>query len=141
MIGLLPLVLIISACGEQPANNSQAITISTQRSGQQLYVSCQACHGPMGQGITGMAPPLVNSAILASDEHSLLVLRNGYKSGRQYAAIMTGFERQFSDQELVTLINWMRGRWTPASPDTSLEQVQALRRQPLLGRQASPSDL
>lgn len=132
---------MLAGCGEETSTNSDPIVIRSQRTGPQLYVSCQACHAQTGSGIQGMAPPLVNSQILASNDHIITVLRNGYKSGRQYAAIMTGFDQQFSNEEMVTLVNWMRSNWSPASSDMTLEHVQKLRARPLLGRQAAPTDL
>lgn len=94
---------------------------------EQLFMHCRACHGATGQGIANLNPPLDGSPYLEGDDANLArIILHGYRSG-QWSGIMTGFARNYSDDEVATLVNWMRARWAPQAGDMQPETVAQVR--------------
>jgi disulfide bond formation protein DsbB len=86
IIGLFLITLmVVSACSGsgQAASSSAGGENALQAdaaAGQQLFVSnCSACHGPTGEGITGLGKPLTSSEFIAglSDEELLAFIKQG----------------------------------------------------------------
>lgn len=70
--------MTLSACGSQTASSPGGPLDAA--SGQQLFVSsCSTCHGPAGEGVTGLGKPLTESAFVAglSDAELLAFIKNG----------------------------------------------------------------
>lgn len=71
----LIIMAALSAC-----SGSQTASSANTASGQQLFVnSCSTCHGPAGEGITGLGKPLTSSSFIAamSDAELLAFIKNG----------------------------------------------------------------
>ncbi len=74
--------------------------------GEQIYgTQCVACHQGEGQGIEGMFPALVNSAITTGPaaDHIDIVL-NGKN-------LMPAFKEQLNDADLAAVITFERNKW------------------------------
>lgn len=135
------LALLLSGCGSAPSTTDASPSTGRRAlSPDQLYVHCRACHGADGLGINQMHPPLQDSPYLADDEAVVRIILHGFRS-QGWAGIMTGFDSRFSDDELVTLINWMRERWTPAAEPIELDTVRSIRGQGPRRQQWTPAEL
>lgn len=124
---LLGIALAAIGCGGGPQPVEPQPTPRRVLSGEQLYVHCRACHGADGAGVARINPPLLNSPYLAGDDANLVrIIRDGYRSDRGYTGIMSGFNNRFRDEEIVTLVNWLRQRWAPGTPDLSIATVRRI---------------
>lgn len=75
----LIIVAALSACGGSQTASSSSGPLGVA-DGQQLFVSsCTTCHGPAGEGMTGLGKPLTTSTFIAglSDAELLAFIKNG----------------------------------------------------------------
>ena len=98
---------------------------------------CAACHGPTGEGIEKLAPPLLNSEYLKSNMERLgLVLLHGLKgpvhvNGTLYNfnGTMPGlaYNEQISDENLSHIINYITNAFTDKSKWLPTDKINELR--------------
>jgi len=94
---------------------------------------CAACHMPNGSGVPGMQPPLVGSAVIAGDTTQLInVLLQGpakvLPADRpKFQNVMPPFGPVYRDDDIASLINYLRANFAPASPRVTPEEVVAQR--------------
>jgi disulfide bond formation protein DsbB len=77
---LFSLCLTAAACSEAQQVSSAPANGDNPANGEQLFVSyCGACHGPSGEGITGLGKPLTSSDFVAglSDAELLAFIKTG----------------------------------------------------------------
>jgi cytochrome c553 len=67
--------------------------------GAQLAQVCQACHGPDGNGVGDPQYPIIAGQYADYLEHAL----KAYRSGERNNAIMQGFAKNLSDQDIADL--------------------------------------
>lgn len=98
---------------------------------------CGACHGPGGDGIEGLAPPLRNSEyITASPKRLALILLHGLKgpinvNGKRYEfnGEMPGIANNpdMSDQDITDLMIYLSNAFGKSTREINADQVKALR--------------
>lgn len=98
---------------------------------------CGACHGPGGDGIEGLAPPLRNSEyITASSKRLALILLHGLKgpinvNGKHYEfnGEMPGIANNpdMSDQDITDLMMYLSNAFGKSTREIDAEQIKALR--------------
>jgi glucose/arabinose dehydrogenase/mono/diheme cytochrome c family protein len=94
---------------------------------------CAACHMPNGSGVPGMQPPLVGSAVIAGDSAQLInVLLQGpakvLPADRpKFQNVMPPFGPVYKDDDIASLINYLRANFAPGSPRVTPEEVAAQR--------------
>jgi mono/diheme cytochrome c family protein/glucose/arabinose dehydrogenase len=98
---------------------------------------CGACHGPGGDGIEGLAPPLRNSEyITASSKRLALILLHGLKgpinvNGKHYEfnGEMPGIANNpdMSDQDITDLMIYLSNAFGKSTREIDADQVKALR--------------
>jgi mono/diheme cytochrome c family protein len=98
---------------------------------------CGACHGPGGDGIEGLAPPLRNSEyITASPKRLALILLHGLKgpinvNGKRYEfnGEMPGIANNpdMSDQDITDLMIYLSNAFGKSTREIDADQVKALR--------------
>lgn len=98
---------------------------------------CGACHGPGGDGIEGLAPPLRNSEyITASSKRLALILLHGLKgpinvNGKHYEfnGEMPGIANNpdMSDQDITDLMIYLSNAFGKSTREINADQVKALR--------------
>lgn len=73
-------LLLITACGGNPPADPG--TADAQRGASSYLVTCIACHGPAGEGITGLGKPLAHSDFITgqTDEELLEFIIGGRPS-------------------------------------------------------------
>ncbi|RPD91798.1 dehydrogenase [Aureibaculum marinum] len=106
--------------------------------GAKLYSQiCSACHNSGGEGIEGLAPPLLNSDYLKGNVEKLaLVLLHGLQgpvtvSGKQYHfnSTMPGVinNEQVSDKDLSSIISYITNAFTNKQQHIDANKINALR--------------
>jgi len=122
----------IAAPAQAPAPLDK--TTASMRSGKALYIAnCSACHTSSGEGVAGLAPTLANSAIVqaASTDTLLDVVLNGAQAVATDAAPtapgMPAFGWQLSDEQIATLLTYIRNDWGNAGSAVAASDVRAMR--------------
>ena len=121
--------------------------LASFRRGEQLYLAtCMACHGPDGQGLPMLGPPLVGSEWTTGSEQRLAaILLQGMTgpiqvNGTEYvpAAAMPGLKTNaaFGDAQLADVATFVRFAWGNKKGAVKPATVRAVREQ-LAGRDAA----
>lgn len=103
--------------------------------GRERYTTCAACHGAQGQGVSGVGPSLAGSEWAQSDPEAVVrILLHGFEGGvaerpRQavkIAGVMPahGF---LSDEELASILTFVRQSWGNEAPPITPEEVARIR--------------
>ncbi len=102
-IKTMPLVaLTLMAAGLM--HPGSAIAGGNPAAGQQKAVTCTACHGEDGQGVSAEFPKLAGQHASYLEQ----ALKQ-YKNGQRKNAIMAGFSAGLSDQDIEDLAAWYAG--------------------------------
>ena len=101
---------------------------------------CAACHGMGGNGINGVAPPLVNSEyVKESPERLALILLHGLKgpihvNGELYElnGTMPGLSSntEISDQDIADIISYLHNAFSVTGKNIEADQIKNLRANP-----------
>ncbi len=121
-----------------PRQNQQATAISAQDravvAGQSIYVdNCSACHTAAGAGIPQLFPALANApSIQSTDAASLIrVVLQGTQSvatvDAPTAPAMPAFGWKLSDEEVASVVTYIRNSWGNAASSISASDVQGAR--------------
>jgi len=101
--------------------------------GGQLYMeNCAMCHLPDGKGVEGI-PPLINSDWVVGDRKRLInAVLAGLSgeievNGEKYNQEMPGFGNSLNDQELASLLSFVRGYFGKVEGTIGPEEVAELR--------------
>jgi mono/diheme cytochrome c family protein len=104
--------------------------------GKALYDrACVACHEADGSGAPRIYPPLPGNANLQSADpgSTLRILLDGAQTvttpRAPNAGSMPGYARQWSDQEIAAVTNYIRNAWGNAAPPVSPAQVAKARKE------------
>lgn len=106
--------------------------------GKRLYTAnCVACHQTTGQGVAGQFPTLVGSEWVLStggwqgDNHLVKILLHGLQGpilvkGEPYNNAMPPW-KQLSDEQISSILTYIRQEWGNAAPPITPEFVASLR--------------
>ncbi|RCS22162.1 cytochrome c [Phyllobacterium salinisoli] len=102
--------------------------------GQAIYRdTCNACHRDSGAGIPRLFPTLAGSAVVQSDDPTTLirVVLQGSQGVATAAAptapAMPSFAWRLSDEEVASLLTYVRNNWGNAAAPVTAADVKALR--------------
>ncbi|MBA4147551.1 MAG: c-type cytochrome [Verrucomicrobia bacterium] len=133
---LNPLIVWSGKAGYVAQVAAKPLTTEEQQrfdTGKELYaITCGACHQPTGLGMEGLAPPLVNSDwVLGSSERLALIVLHGVKgpitvNGKLWDMEMPGLPF-FDDEQIASIITYMRREWEHAGEPVSPETVKKVR--------------
>jgi alcohol dehydrogenase (quinone), cytochrome c subunit len=105
-----------------------------QQAGAAIYLGyCVSCHGADGKGQSPYLPPLAgNPIVLDSDPSSLInLVLNGAQplvvKGAPDAYRMPQYRVQLTDDEIASVLSFVRGGWGNGATPVTADQVQALR--------------
>jgi mono/diheme cytochrome c family protein len=108
---------------------------ATMASGKALYAhACVACHEVDGSSAPRIYPPLPGNALLQSADPSstLRIILDGAQTVTTPRApntgSMPGYAKQWSDQEIADVTNYIRNSWGNAAPLVTAEQVARARK-------------
>lgn len=98
--------------------------------GEPLYKTyCANCHGPEGEGLRSLYPPLAGSDYLAEHQAELpCILKNGLDgpimvNGKDYNMAMPGVPT-LTDGEVTNLVNYINGNWGNEYPHRTMKEVR-----------------
>ena len=117
--------------------------------GASLFVAnCSSCHGADGSGIRGAFPPLNGSAVVQGDKETLTkILLHGLQGqvtvkGDQYNGTMPSFGGVLSDEEISSILTYVRSMPDNKSSNVSSEGVSSVRKETASHQQAwTPDEL
>ncbi len=121
--------------------------------GLDLYRAyCSACHGEDGRGQKDLAPPLYQSEYISGNQERLaLIILHGLQgpikvAGKEYRfnAAMPGMANNpnLSDQDILSIIHFLRNAFSVEPTDLSEEKIRELRQKvPPEGQQYTPETL
>ncbi|MDA0765520.1 MAG: c-type cytochrome [Verrucomicrobia bacterium] len=102
--------------------------------GKAQYILCQACHGPDGGGMPGLAPPLANSDWVQGPVENLIRIQlRGLTgpitvSGVDYALPVPMIAQSFqTDEQIAAVLTYVRNSFGNKGSAVTPEQVAAFR--------------
>ena len=106
--------------------------------GAKLYIQiCASCHGVNGQGIQGLAPPLMNSEYTDEAKRLALIILHGLEgpvhvNGKLYelnqAMPGLGQNEAISDKDITDIIAYVTNAFSDVPTQLKVDQVKELRR-------------
>ncbi len=134
---VLLLALVLTGKAWVPAESSSSGSGAPGRdvgSGAAHFESlCAGCHGSDGLAVEGEAPPLAGSSWVAGPETRLIrIVMHGVRGPIQVAdkihdREMPGFGARLSDEEMASLLSFVRSRWGGPSAPITRETVRRVR--------------
>lgn len=138
---------LIGACagGDSPDTNAadtdtaaapSVASAPAAGSGEQLYQRCVTCHQANGQGLPGAFPPLAGAehANAANPSVPIRIVLHGLQGtitvkGQQFSGLMPpyGTGIQMTDQEVASVLTYVRSSWGNSASAITPEQVAAER--------------
>ncbi len=116
-----------------PGRSQTFAPIDADTPGGRIYAQvCAACHMPNGSGVPGMQPALAGSAVIAGDTSRLIdVLLKGpaevlAPDREKFSNVMPVFS-VLSDDDIASVITYLRKNFAPAAPAATAAQVSARR--------------
>lgn len=102
--------------------------------GKTLFANvCAACHQITGRGLDGLAPPLLDSEwVLGSHERPVRIVLHGVRGpitvlGRVHTGDMPAFGGALDDQQVASILTYLRREWGHTASPVEPEQVKAIR--------------
>ena len=102
--------------------------------GRRVYTRlCQSCHQQDGSGVPGAFPPLGGSDwVIGIPERPVKIVLQGFqgeivREGVTYNAMMPGFGRLLSDQEVAAVATYIRNSFGNEAPEVIPEEVAGMR--------------
>ncbi|MCP4308758.1 MAG: cytochrome c [bacterium] len=121
------LILAVAACGGDDSDDNGGgggsdTTVAggdeatgDAAKGEELFVTCAACHGPAGEGIEGLGKPMPGSAFIAglSDDELVVFIKEGRGTGDPENTTgvdmpANGGNPALSDQDLLHIVAFIR---------------------------------
>ena len=122
--------LSLSGC----SNGLQSAQTSDPGQGGMLYGKhCAACHRADGLGANGGGPPLAGSSWVSGPESRLIrIVLQGVRGsiqirGETYNREMLGFGPVLSDQEIASLLTFVRRQWGTHAASVEPEAIRRIR--------------
>ncbi len=113
-----------AAAGKNPASASDGGAIYS--------ANCSSCHQPNGAGIPGAFPPLAgNPAVTGTPVAVIAIVKDGLEGrlvvhGQAYSGIMPRWKGVLSDDQIASVITYIRSSWKNDAPGVSTADVQAV---------------
>jgi mono/diheme cytochrome c family protein len=102
--------------------------------GKGLFAAvCAACHQATGRGLDGLAPPLLDSEwVLGPSERPVRIVLNGVRGnirvlGRMHTGDMPAFGAALNDEQISSILTYVRREWGHTASPVDPEQVKAIR--------------
>src|SRR6185369_10720645 len=101
--------------------------------GKTLFAAtCATCHQPTGQGLDGLAPPLLDSEwVLGAPARIIRIALHGLRGpivvlGREHTGDMPAF-KALEDDQLAAVLTYVRREWGHTASPISAAEVKAVR--------------
>jgi mono/diheme cytochrome c family protein len=133
----LVLVIAVTGCakGSSAANAAAAAKNPASASdGAAVYLAnCSSCHQSDGKGVAGAFPPLAgNPTVTGNPVAAIEIVKNGLEGrlvvrGATYSGIMPSWKHQLSDDQIASVVTYIRSAWNNNATGVSVDQVQAIK--------------
>jgi mono/diheme cytochrome c family protein len=114
-----------SAAAKSPASASDGAVVYS--------ANCSSCHQAHGKGVSGAFPPLSgNPAVTGNPTAVIAIVKNGLDgkivvNGQTYSGIMPHWRGLLSDEQIASVITYIRASWKNHAPGVSVADVQAVK--------------
>lgn len=114
-----------SAAAENPASASDGATIYNE--------NCSSCHQADGKGIPEAFPPLAGNPTVTGTPVAVIAIVKGGLEGRvtvdgqAYSGIMPRWQGVLSDEQIASVISYIRSSWKNNAPGVSVAEVKAVK--------------
>ena len=124
IFGVTLLIAIPVLSGAQDATPEQDMTEEQmiQRGASIYYTVCVACHQVDGNGVPGIYLPLNQGGLINLDDPTLFIHTVLFGRGG-----MPRFNTTYSDEDIASVITFIRQEWDNDSGPVSAEEVKAVR--------------
>lgn len=102
--------------------------------GGAVYVAnCSSCHQTNGQGVPGAFPPLAGNPVVAGNPVAVIaIVKNGLDgrvvvNGQAYSGIMPRWKGVLPDEQIASVVTYIRSSWKNHAAGVSPAQVQAVK--------------
>jgi mono/diheme cytochrome c family protein/glucose/arabinose dehydrogenase len=102
--------------------------------GRTLFAAvCAACHQATGRGLDGLAPPLLDSEwVLGPPERNVRIVLHGLRGpitvlGRVHTGDMPAFGAALSDDQISSILTYVRREWGHTATPVDPEHIAAIR--------------
>jgi mono/diheme cytochrome c family protein len=120
---------------ERVAGNAANTPKGRIRTGETLFkIFCIGCHGPEGKGLPSIAPTLHSDWVTGDREILVKVLLKGLGGEikvngelQNFEAVMPGFGPALGDDEIASILSYVRSTWTDAKADVTSGFVKKVR--------------
>lgn len=127
---------------EKVKDNSNAETLAGEypKGFALFHAVCQTCHGPDGNGIRGLAPPLNNSNWVQGDKNKLIsIVLYGLNGPVKVTNILykvpevsgempgIGTNKDYSDEDIAQLLSFIRGSWNNKADKIKAGDITGIR--------------
>jgi mono/diheme cytochrome c family protein len=120
---------------ERVAGNAANTPKGRIRTGETLFkIFCIGCHGPEGKGLPSIAPTLHSDWVTGDREILVKVLLKGLGGEikvngelQNFEAAMPGFGPALGDDEIASILSYVRSTWTDAKADVTSGFVKKIR--------------
>lgn len=122
IVGVTLLISIPLLSNAQDATPEMTEEEMIQRGASIYYTVCVACHQVDGNGVPGIYLPLNQGGIINLDDPTLFIYTVLYGRGG-----MPRFNTTYSDQDIASIITFVRQEWDNDSAPVTAEEVKAVR--------------
>ena len=122
IIGMTALIAVPLLSTAQDATPELTEDQMIERGASIYYTVCVACHQVDGNGVPGIYLPLNQGGIATLDDPTLFIYTVLYGRGG-----MPRFNTTYSDQDIASILTFVRQEWDNDSPPVTAEEVAAVR--------------
>ncbi|MBV9027743.1 MAG: cytochrome c [Candidatus Eremiobacteraeota bacterium] len=136
------MMLVLTACAKggnsgaaaSASASAEANNPASASDGAVVYRNnCSSCHQPDGRGLRGAFPPLAgNPTVTGNPTAVIVIVKNGLEgrvvvNGVAYSGIMPHWGGVLSDDQIASVVTYIRSSWHNSAPGVSLAQVRAVK--------------
>ncbi len=119
---------------EAAPTEAEEADLDLMAEGRRVYTRlCQSCHQQDGSGVVGAFPPLGGSAwVMEQPERPVKIVLQGFqgeivRDGVTYNSVMPGFGQLLSDDEVASVVTYLRNSFGNEASEVSPEDVSGMR--------------
>lgn len=118
----------------QSAASTHPSLAPVDEDGAEIYMTrCMACHQMNGRGVPGVFPPLDGTEWVTGDKGRLIrIVLNGITGeinvgNETYSGAMPPWNSFLNDEEVASLLTYLRSSWSNDAPEVTSGEVAAVR--------------
>lgn len=141
IICALIFALIAAGCAKSSNGASASATAaaaaknpaSASDGGVVYMADCSSCHQSNGAGVAGAFPPLAGNPVVTGNPTAVIaIVKNGLDgkvvvNGQAYSGIMPHWGGVLSDEQIASVVTYIRASWHNHAPGVSVADVRAIK--------------